>query len=100
MSRKFKVAILGATGLVGETIMEILEQRKFPIEELTLLASKRSAGKRLSFADKNIKVLDVAEFDFKGIDIAFFSAGGSVSQEYAPIAGAAGAIVIGISLRR
>jgi len=94
MSRKFKVAILGATGLVGETLMEILEQRQFPIEELSLLASKRSAGKRLSFAGKNIKVLDVAEFDFKGIDIAFFSAGGSVSEQYAPIAGRAGAVVI------
>ena len=94
MSRKFKVAILGATGLVGETIMEILEQRNFPIQELVLLASKRSAGKRLSFANKNIKVLDVADYDFKGIDIAFFSAGGSVSEKYAPIAGSAGAVVI------
>jgi len=94
MSKKYKVAILGATGLVGETLMEILEQRKFPIEELTLLASKRSAGKRLNFAGKSHKVIDVATYDFKDIDIAFFSAGGSVSQEFAPIAGAAGAVVI------
>ena len=94
MSKKIKVAILGATGLVGETIMEILEQRKFPIEELVLLASKRSAGKRLSFANKNLKVLDVAEYDFEGIDIAFFSAGGSVSEKYAPIAAGVGAVVI------
>ena len=94
MSKKYKVAILGATGLVGETILDILEEREFPISELCLLASSRSAGKRLSFAGKNIKVLDVDEFDFTGTDIAFFSAGGSVSEKYAPIAGAAGAIVI------
>lgn len=94
MSKKYKVAILGATGLVGETIMEILEQRNFPISEICLLASARSAGKRLSFAGKNIKVQDVDTFDFTGTDIAFFSAGGSVSEKYAPIAGNAGAVVI------
>jgi aspartate-semialdehyde dehydrogenase len=94
MSKKYNVAILGATGLVGETLMEILEQRKFPIAELNLLASERSAGKRLSFASKNIVVKDVAEFDFAGTDVALFSAGGSVSEKYAPIAAQAGTVVI------
>jgi len=94
MSKKFNVAILGATGLVGETLIDILQERNFPINNLYLLASKRSAGKRLSFGNKNIKVQDVAEFDFSGTDIAFFSAGGSVSEKYAPIAAAAGTVVV------
>jgi aspartate-semialdehyde dehydrogenase len=91
---KVNVAILGATGAVGEVMLEILEQRKFPIENIYLLASERSAGTRLQFAGKSVMVTDVSNFDFKQVQIALFSAGGSVSVTYAPIAAAAGCIVI------
>ncbi|MBT8141851.1 MAG: aspartate-semialdehyde dehydrogenase [Gammaproteobacteria bacterium] len=94
MSNKYNLAILGATGLVGETIMEILQQRDFPVNDLSLLASERSAGKRLSFGKKNITVQNVEEFDFSNTDIALFSAGGSVSEKHAPRASQAGCVVI------
>jgi len=91
---KYNIAIVGATGLVGETLIDILVSRQFPYAEVALLASKRSAGKRLSFGNKNITVQDLAQFDFTGTDIAFFSAGGSISEKFAPIAADAGAVVI------
>jgi len=91
---KYNIAIAGATGLVGETLIDILNERKFPYGEVALLASKRSVGKRLSFGTRNISVQDLAEFDFSNTDVAFFSAGGSVSAEFAPKAAAAGAVVI------
>ncbi len=91
---KLNIAIVGATGLVGETLIDILVDRKFPVAEIALLASERSAGKRLNFGGRNISVKNLAEFDFKDIDIAFFSAGGSISAEFAPKAAAAGAVVI------
>jgi aspartate-semialdehyde dehydrogenase len=91
---KVNVAILGATGAVGEVMLEILEQREFPIENLYLLASERSAGTRLQFGGKSVMVTDVSTFDFKQVQIALFSAGGSVSAIYAPIATAAGCVVI------
>jgi aspartate-semialdehyde dehydrogenase len=91
---KYNVAIVGATGAVGETLLSILEQRAFPIGELVPLASERSAGGKVRFGQREITVRDLAAYDFNGIDIAFFSAGGSVSRVHAPRAAAAGAVVI------
>ena len=90
----FSIAILGATGAVGEALVEILEERQFPVSELHLLASERSAGKRIQFKGKHLKVENVEEFDFARADIGLFSAGGSVSARYAPRAAEAGCIVI------
>ena len=92
--RKFNVAIVGATGAVGEVMLEILEQRDFPVDQLHLLASSRSAGKRLMFRGKQIVVQDLETFDFTGVDIGLFSPGASVSKIYAPKAAAAGCVVI------
>jgi aspartate-semialdehyde dehydrogenase len=96
MSKKdsYKVAIAGATGAVGETLLTILAERKFPISELVLLASARSAGGEIEFGRKSVVVQDLATYDFAGVDIAFFSAGAKVSREHAPRAAAAGAAVI------
>ncbi len=94
MSKKYNVAIVGATGAVGETMLSILEERKFPVDNLYLLASSRSAGSKMQFNGKNITVTDLAEFDFSKADIGLFSAGGSISKEYAPKAGEAGCVVI------
>ncbi|KAB2899355.1 MAG: aspartate-semialdehyde dehydrogenase [Dokdonella sp.] len=91
---RYKVAMVGATGAVGETLLAILAQRKFPISELVPLASERSAGATIEFAGKPVTVRNLADYDFNGVDIAFFSAGGSVSREHAPRAAAAGAVVI------
>ena len=90
----FSFAILGATGAVGEALVEILEERQFPVSELHLLASARSAGKRIQFKGKHLKVKNVEEFDFARADIGLFSAGGSVSAQYAPRAAEAGCVVI------
>lgn len=92
--RTFRVAVLGATGLVGETMLKVLEERDFPVAELFPLASNRSLGKTVEFRRKQIDVLDVATFDFSRADIGLFSAGGAVSREYAPRAAAAGCVVI------
>jgi aspartate-semialdehyde dehydrogenase len=78
------IAIVGATGAVGEVMLELLSERNFPVGELHLLASARSAGTRLPFKDKNLKVEDLAQFDFQKVDIALFSAGGSVSRRRQP----------------
>lgn len=94
MSKKYNVAVVGATGEVGKTLIRILEQRRFPVENLYLLASERSAGKTIAFNKKSISVQNLADFDFSQVEIGLFSAGGSVSAEYAPKAGAAGCIVI------
>ncbi|HEV7779084.1 MAG TPA: aspartate-semialdehyde dehydrogenase [Luteibacter sp.] len=96
MSKKtsYKVAMVGATGAVGEALLAILAERDFPISELVPLASERSAGDQIDFAGKKITVKNLADYDFDGVDIAFFSAGGSVSREHAPRAAAAGAVVI------
>jgi aspartate-semialdehyde dehydrogenase len=94
MSRKFNVAILGATGAVGEVLIEMLAERDFPIENLYLLASERTAGERREFKGRMLKVENVAEFDFSKAQIGLFSAGGNVSAEYAPKAAAAGCVVI------
>jgi aspartate-semialdehyde dehydrogenase len=94
MSKGWKVAVLGATGLVGETMINVLEERKFPVDELFPLASNRSLGKTVRFNGKDWPVIDVETFDFSKADIGLFSAGAEVSAKYAPIAGAAGCVVI------
>ncbi|RYD14628.1 MAG: aspartate-semialdehyde dehydrogenase [Lysobacteraceae bacterium] len=92
--RTHNIAIAGATGAVGEALLAILEQRDFPVGDVVPLASRRSAGGKVRFRDRELTVRDLAAFDFDGIDIAFFSAGGAVSREHAPRAAAAGAVVI------
>lgn len=94
MSRELNVAIVGATGAVGETFLTVLEERDFPIKTLYPLASSRSVGKTVAFKKEQLDVLDLAEFDFSKADIALFSAGGSVSKEYAPKAAASGCVVV------
>ncbi len=94
MTQKFDVCVLGATGLVGKTIMEILEQRDFPVNKLYPLASARSAGETVEFNGETIEVIDADNFDFSLAQIGFFSAGGNISAKFAPIAGEAGCIVI------
>lgn len=94
MTQTVTVAVVGATGAVGEAMLAILHERKFPIKELIPLASERSAGEKIDFGNHKITVRDLATFDPAGVDIALFSAGGSVSKEYAPKFAAAGAIVI------
>ena len=92
--RKFRVAIAGATGAVGREMMNILEERDFPIEELIPLASERSAGQKLEFGDDALVVRRLGPDSFKGVDIALFSPGATVSREFAPHAARAGAVVI------
>ena len=94
MSRAFNVAVLGATGLVGQQMIEILEQRNFPVENLFPLASSRSAGGTISFKGNDIRVQDADKFDWTQVELGFFSAGGSVSAKFAPIAAEAGCVVI------
>lgn len=91
---KYNVAVVGATGAVGETLLSILKERDFPVAELVPLASERSAGGTVAFGNREVTVENLAEYDFDGIDIAFFSAGASVSREHAPRAAKAGAVVI------
>ena len=88
------VAVVGVTGAVGEVMLEILESRNFPVDTLFPLASSRSAGKSVQFRGKRHTVQDLSEFDFSQTPIALFSAGGDISAEFAPIAAAAGCVVI------
>ena len=92
--KHYNIAILGATGAVGQTMIKVLEEREFPIDEIRLLASPRSAGKELEYMGVKYKVEPVSPEAFEGIDIALFSAGGSRSKEWAPIAVEKGAVVI------
>jgi aspartate-semialdehyde dehydrogenase len=92
--RSYNVAVVGATGAVGNEMIKVLEQRNFPVKKLTLLASERSLGKDLTFHGKSIPVEVLTENSFAGIEIGLFSAGGSVSEKYAPIAAAQGCAVI------
>lgn len=94
MTRKFDIAVVGATGAVGETMLEILAARKFPVNHVYPLASARSAGKRVAFGGKYLVVGDLDKFDFSKAQIGLFSAGASISEKYAPLAAAAGCIVI------
>ena len=88
------VAVVGATGLVGSTILQVLAERDFPVGTLTLLASERSAGHQITWNGQEYTVGNLAQATFEGVDIAFFAAGGSVSRQYAPVAAAAGALVV------
>ena len=92
--KKVNVAIAGASGAVGEALIEILQERRFPVAELALLASTRSAGKRVQFNGKSVQIQRLDEFDFSNTQIGLFSAGGSVSAEFAPKAAAQGCIVV------
>ncbi len=94
MSKTYDVAVVGATGAVGETMMSILEERKFPIGTIYPLASARSAGKRIAFGSKQVVVQDLDTFDFSQVQIGLFSPGASVSKIHAPKAAAAGCVVI------
>jgi len=91
---KYNVAIMGATGAVGEEMLKILEERNFPVNKLVLLASARSVGRKYSFKDREVLVEELKENSFEGIDIVLASAGGSLSKKYAPLAVQAGAVVI------
>ncbi|MFN3164880.1 MAG: aspartate-semialdehyde dehydrogenase [Pseudohongiellaceae bacterium] len=92
--KSYDVAVVGATGAVGEAMLSILEQRQFPINTIYPLASERSAGATVMFKNKPVTVGNLAEFDFSKVQIGLFSAGGSVSAEFAPKAAAAGCVVI------
>jgi aspartate-semialdehyde dehydrogenase len=94
MSKLFNVAVVGATGAVGEVLIELLEERNFPVDNLYLLASTKSVGKAYTFKDKSVRVKNLDTFDFSQVQIAFFSAGGHVSKQYVPKATAANCIVI------
>ncbi|HYE48242.1 MAG TPA: aspartate-semialdehyde dehydrogenase [Azospirillaceae bacterium] len=88
------VAVVGATGAVGVELLKCLEQRNFPLSDLRLLASARSAGKTMTFKGKDVTVAELTEDSFEGVDIALFSAGGSISKRFGPIAARAGAVVV------
>ena len=90
----YTVAVVGATGAVGAEMIEVLEERKFPVGELRLLASSRSAGGTVSFHDRDVAIKELRKDSFEGVDIALFSAGADISREFAPIAAKAGAVVI------
>ena len=92
--KRYHIAIVGATGAVGAELLQVLERRSFPVERLLPLSSSRSAGKTVSFRGAQIAAEELSPESFRGIDLAFFSAGGEISRQYAPIARAAGAIVI------
>src|SRR2546430_15282510 len=94
MNRKPHVAVVGATGAVGIEMIKTLEKRNFPVGKLTLLASARSVGKTLKFRGEEITVKELTKNAFEGIDLALFSAGGSISNEIAPDAAQAGCVVI------
>jgi len=94
MSKKYDIAVVGATGVVGESILEILHDRKFPVGKVHALASERSAGNQVNFGNGQLTVEDLADFDFSSVQIGLFSAGGSISAEYAPQAAQAGCVVI------
>ncbi len=90
----YKIAVVGATGNVGREMLNTLEERAFPADEIFALASSRSVGRELDYGDKELKVLDAATFDFSKVDIALFSAGGATAKTLAPKAAAAGCVVI------
>jgi len=92
--KKYDVAVVGATGAVGEQMLAILAQRKFPVNNVYAVASSRSAGKKVSFDDVELEVQDLAEFDFSKTQIGLFSPGASISKEYAPRAAAQGCVVV------
>lgn len=97
MSQSFDIAVIGATGTVGETLVQILEERDFPVANLHLLASSESAGHSVPFRGKNVRVREVDEFDFGKVQLVFFAAGPAVTISFAPRATAAGCTVIDLS---
>jgi len=92
--KTYDVAVVGATGAVGEVMLEILAERKFPVGKVYALASERSAGKKVNFGRKSLVVEDLSTFDFSKVQIGLFSPGASISEEYAPIAASQGCVVI------
>src|ERR1700746_3219947 len=90
----YKVALVGATGNVGREMLSILDERKFPADEVVALASRRSTGVEVSYGDRTLKVKALEHYDFADVDICLMSAGGAVSKEWSPKIGAAGAVVI------
>jgi len=94
MAKKYNVAIVGATGMVGGEFIKVLEDRRFPVKDIRLLASERSKGKTLKFCGKDCKVENLTRDSFEGIDIALFSAGADISKEFAPWAVKQGAVVV------
>ena len=90
----YKVAVVGATGNVGREMLNILDERKFPADEVVALASRRSVGVEVSYGDRTLKIKALEHYDFSDVDICLMSAGGSVSKEWSPKIGAAGAVVI------
>lgn len=94
MSKKYDIAVVGATGAVGEVMLSILAERNFPVGKVYALASERSVGKRVQFGDKSLTIENLATFDFSKVQIGLFSPGGAISREYAPIAASQGCVVI------
>ncbi len=94
MAESFDIAVVGATGMVGESTLEILSERKFPVGTVHALASEQSVGTDVNFGNRSLDVENLADFDFSQVQIGFFSAGASVSDEYAPKAAACGCVVI------
>src|SRR3954447_661200 len=90
----YKVAVVGATGNVGREMLGVLDERKFPADEVVALASRRSVGVEVSYGDRTLKVKALEHYDFSDVDICLMSAGGAVSKEWSPKIGAAGAVVI------
>ncbi|MNF78077.1 hypothetical protein D3C85_944110 [compost metagenome] len=97
MSQSFDIAVVGATGTVGETLVQVLEERDFPVANLHLLASSESAGHSVMFRSKNVRVREVDEFDFSKVQLVFFAAGPAVTLSFAPRATAAGCALIDLS---
>jgi len=94
MSRKYDVAVVGATGAVGESMLEILAERDFPVNNIYALASERSVGRKVRFGGRYLTVEDLSTFDFSNVQIGLFSAGAGISEKYAPLAAKAGCVVI------
>ncbi len=94
MSKSYHVAVAGASGAVGIEMLRCLEARNFPVSKLTLLASARSAGRKLKFKGQDVVIQELTEHSFKGVDIALFSAGGDISRKFIPAAVAAGTVVV------
>ena len=93
-AKKYHVAIVGATGAVGIELLRVMERREFPVADLRLLASARSAGKKIAFRGQDFSIAALERDSFAGIDLAFFSAGAGTAEQFAPIAQRAGAVVI------
>src|SRR3954453_9705228 len=94
VKKSYRISVVGATGAVGAELLGVLQRRSFPVAEMRLLASARSTGTTMEFGGDDLQVEELRDDSFAGVDVAFFSAGGEISRRYAPIAAAAGAVVI------